>query len=328
MGEGQTSRVTFSLLLTVLLASCAFCSGRRVTVSLGWLVPCGPYVTTIYIGDTVQWTWQDYAPHSVQALNTTTHEPTTYFSGEGGGTSVVTEYGFVYSHTFTEAGFFEYDCVVHGSSMSGSITVKKVTHHPYPPPPARKLSPPPPPPTTVAHSPPPPKSRGRKTVSLRWLEPCGPYVTTIYVGDTVQWTWQDSKPHSVQRLNLTTYKPTTYFSGKGGGTNTVAKYGFVYSHTFTEAGFFAYQCAVHGQGMSGTVLVNKVSHHPHPPPPKKLSSPPPPKGLKPTHIRIPWFLGVTKRAASATLAVGSTVSWVWGDKLPHSVEGKSCSSPS
>eukprot|EP00271_Cylindrocystis_brebissonii_P011677 TRINITY_DN29587_c0_g1_i1.p2 TRINITY_DN29587_c0_g1~~TRINITY_DN29587_c0_g1_i1.p2 ORF type:complete len:127 (+),score=10.04 TRINITY_DN29587_c0_g1_i1:410-790(+) len=43
-------------------------------------------------------------------------------------------------------------------------------------------------------------------------------------------------------------------------------------------------------------------------------------GLKPTHVKIPWFLGVTKTAASAKLAVGSKVSWVWKDKLPHSIQ--------
>jgi plastocyanin len=84
-----------------------------------------------------------------------------------------------------------------------------------------------------------------------------PQQVTIHVGDTVRWTWV-SDSHTV-----TSGSPPGTADGKFCSPNdqncsapVVSKTGFVYQHTFTQAGTFPYFCAIHfGSGMTGTVVV-------------------------------------------------------------------------
>jgi plastocyanin len=80
--------------------------------------------TTIHVGDTVRWTWVGGRPHST----TSVMEPAEWDSGVQGA-------GFVFTHTFTTAGMYDYICVIHGfhdhgtgqsSGMAGMIEVLAV----------------------------------------------------------------------------------------------------------------------------------------------------------------------------------------------------------
>lgn len=71
-----------------------------------------------------------------------------------------------------------------------------------------------------------------------------PAVDTVAVGGTVTWTWAaNSVSHSVRS------------AGSPSFTSSAIKTTGSYSFTFTSAGAFHYDCAVHGSSMSGTIVV-------------------------------------------------------------------------
>jgi plastocyanin len=74
-----------------------------------------------------------------------------------------------------------------------------------------------------------------------------PAVDTVAVGGTVTWTWAAGEvlPHSVQSLGSPSFTSSGILSGAG---NT-------YQFTFTAPGTYQYDCAVHGQLMTGTIVV-------------------------------------------------------------------------
>ena len=65
---------------------------------------------------------------------------------------------------------------------------------------------------------------------------------TVHVGDAITWTNKDSAPHTV-----------TSNSGNELDSGQLSQ-GQSYSHTFTQAGTYAYHCAVH-PSMTATVVV-------------------------------------------------------------------------
>lgn len=69
-----------------------------------------PSATTVPVGTTVTWTW---------AQGSVTHNVT--FSD---GVASADMSSGTYSRTFNTAGTYSYDCTIHGSAMSGTITVK------------------------------------------------------------------------------------------------------------------------------------------------------------------------------------------------------------
>jgi plastocyanin len=91
-----------------------------------------------------------------------------------------------------------------------------------------------------------------------------PTPITIRVGDTVTWTNRDSAQHSAR------------FTGMG---TPILSQGQRGSLTFTTAGTFNYDCAVHGSAMQGTVIVQAVTT-PQPTPP-----PTAPPTAAPTSVR-------------------------------------------
>jgi plastocyanin len=74
-----------------------------------------------------------------------------------------------------------------------------------------------------------------------------PAVDTVAVNGTVTWTWAagEDLPHSVQSLGSPSFTSSGILSGPG---NT-------YQFTFTASGTYQYVCAVHGQLMTGTIVV-------------------------------------------------------------------------
>ena len=74
-----------------------------------------------------------------------------------------------------------------------------------------------------------------------------PAQDTVPVGTAVTWTWTStgSTSHSVLSIGSPGFTSSGIMAGNG----------MTYSFTFTQAGTYHYQCAVHGSAMSGTVVV-------------------------------------------------------------------------
>jgi plastocyanin len=74
-----------------------------------------------------------------------------------------------------------------------------------------------------------------------------PAVDTVLAGGTVTWTWVNTGgvPHTVQSIG------TPSFTSSG----LIASSGSTYQLTFSTPGTYQYNCAVHGNLMTGTVVV-------------------------------------------------------------------------
>jgi plastocyanin len=74
-----------------------------------------------------------------------------------------------------------------------------------------------------------------------------PAVDTVAVNGTVTWTWATSEtlPHSVQSTGSSSFTSSAVLQGPG---NT-------YDFTFTTPGTYQYDCVIHGQLMTGTIVV-------------------------------------------------------------------------
>ena len=76
---------------------------------------CNPAVDTVAVGGTVTWTW----------VNTGATSHSVRFSGTPNLSSgLLTGDGATHTATFTAAGTYNYDCVVHGSQMTGRVVVQ------------------------------------------------------------------------------------------------------------------------------------------------------------------------------------------------------------
>ena len=121
------------------------------------------------------------------------------------------------------------------------------------PPPATPPAPgstPTPPPTPVPT--PPPSSGATRIVNVgpgfAFMDSqSGSSSTAIKAGDTVQWNFVDSIPHSSTSGNCCTADGQWDSGVKSSGS---------FSHKFPSAGTFRYFCTVHGAMMTGTVTVN------------------------------------------------------------------------
>jgi plastocyanin len=75
-----------------------------------------PAVDTVAVNGTVTWTWagNESLPHSVQSTGAPSFTSSAIQTGAGK----------VYNFTFTAPGTYQYDCAVHGPSMTGRIVVR------------------------------------------------------------------------------------------------------------------------------------------------------------------------------------------------------------
>jgi plastocyanin len=71
-----------------------------------------------------------------------------------------------------------------------------------------------------------------------------PAVDTIPAGGTVTWTWTGTLPHSVQSIGASSFASSAVRTGSGN-----------YAVTFAVPGTYQYDCSVHGQSMSGRIVV-------------------------------------------------------------------------
>jgi len=83
-------------------------SGRNGTVN--------PAVDTVAVGGSVTWTWTNTGnvPHGIQSLGSPVFRNGTVLTGNGS----------TYRVTFKTAGTYQYDCLVHGTEMPGTIVVR------------------------------------------------------------------------------------------------------------------------------------------------------------------------------------------------------------
>src|SRR4051812_27461697 len=74
-----------------------------------------------------------------------------------------------------------------------------------------------------------------------------PAVDTVAVGDAVTWTWTNTgnTPHSVFSDEDPMFASSDTLTGNGS----------TYSVTFTTPGTYVYECAIHGEAMTGTIVV-------------------------------------------------------------------------
>jgi plastocyanin len=93
-----------------------------------------------------------------------------------------------------------------------------------------------------------------------------PAVDTVAVNGTVTWTWATTEalPHSVQSTGSPSFTSSGILTGSGK----------TYQFTFTAPGTYQYDCGVHGQMMTGTIVVVATAALPTEPP----ASTPPPSG--------------------------------------------------
>ena len=75
-----------------------------------------------------------------------------------------------------------------------------------------------------------------------------PAVDTIVAGSTVTWTWTGSLPHGVRSVGTPSFRSSPTHAGSGS-----------YVATFTTPGTYRYDCSVHGQAMTGTIVVLPAS---------------------------------------------------------------------
>jgi plastocyanin len=75
-----------------------------------------PALDTVAVGGAVTWTWVNTGstPHNVESQGSPSFQSSTVQTGDGA----------TYTLTFGTAGTYQYDCVVHGSAMSGTIVVR------------------------------------------------------------------------------------------------------------------------------------------------------------------------------------------------------------
>src|SRR5438094_9071305 len=69
-------------------------------------------------------------------------------------------------------------------------------------------------------------------------------VDTIAIGSTVTWTWTGSLPPSVQSVGSPSFAGSSTLTGRG-----------THAARFDAPGTYQYDCAVHGQLMTGTIVV-------------------------------------------------------------------------
>ena len=70
-------------------------------------------------------------------------------------------------------------------------------------------------------------------------------VDTVMVGGKVVWNWASgSVPHNVASIGTPSFQSSDVITGYG-----------TYERTFTAPGTYRYNCAIHGNLMSGVVVV-------------------------------------------------------------------------
>ena len=147
------------------------------------------------------------------------------------------------------------------------------TSPPSTPPPATPPPATPPPATPPPSTPPAAPATAAVTVGDIFFKSdlngsSNPAVDTVAVNGTVTWTWATSEalPHSVESVGSPSFTSSGILTGSGSS----------YSFTFTAPGTYQYDCAVHGQMMTGTIVVLAATPTSTPPSATPPPATPPP----------------------------------------------------
>lgn len=179
------------------------------------------------VNNTIEWVENDPIPHTVTSLSVP--------PGSEAFDSKTLNEGQAFSVTLTVPGTYEYDCTFHPGWMKGTITVLAQGS------------------TTQASG---VSESGNKT---NVILPNGvgsnsnlnfhPADITVIVGvnNTIQWTDQDSVPHTVTSTSVP--------SGAKSFNSGNMKEGDVFSVTLTVPGNYEYVCNYHLGWMKGTIIV-------------------------------------------------------------------------
>jgi len=229
-----------------------------------------PATVSVDVGGTVTWSNDDTAAHTVTS-GTSADGPNGIFD------SSLFMAGTTFSHTFDDAGTYDYFCMVH-PWMIGEVVVDGSST-----PPTR--SPPTPTPTTQPKVEAPPAAMGPFTGTISLPEGSGvpgceatnecyiPSQVTINAGETVTWSNDDTAAHTVT-------SGTSSDGPDGIFDSSLFMAGTTFEHTFDEDGTYDYFCMVH-PWMVGTVIVGEGGPvtpipTPTPPPPTPIPAPTPP----------------------------------------------------
>ncbi|MGH2819079.1 MAG: cupredoxin domain-containing protein [Actinomycetota bacterium] len=234
-----------------------------------------PRSLEIEVGDSVVWANEGAAPH------TATADSGTFDSG-------TVNPGRQYRFKFTKAGTYSYICVIHGSSMSGTIVVTEPGQSTAPKVPPKKSPP----------QKPPPKDPNAEQVSIG-DDFFRPRDLTVSVGTTVQWTNNGDSAHTVTSLD--------------GAFDKTLNPGQSYKFTFKKAGRYQYQCNFHS-GMTGAVNVGSGGGNDPPPGDGGGGNEPPARNAEKVTIGDDFF-----RPGNLSVPVGTTVQWTNNGESAHTV---------
>jgi len=110
--EADATAATLPTPLTVTFATTATSAPSTANVAVGPNSVFTPASVTIAVGGTVTWTWNEAVMHNVT------------FSTAGSPANIGNRSSGSDSRQFNSTGTFQYECTIHGSSMSGSVTVQ------------------------------------------------------------------------------------------------------------------------------------------------------------------------------------------------------------
>jgi plastocyanin len=91
-------------------------TSNAITVGNNWF---DPGATTVPVGTTVTWTWNSCSNDGYGGQTCTSHT-VTFDDGQASSS----QSGGTWSRTFNVAGTYKYHCSIHGTAMSGTITVQ------------------------------------------------------------------------------------------------------------------------------------------------------------------------------------------------------------
>jgi plastocyanin len=181
-----------------------------------------PATINVQQGATVRWTNNGAAPHTVSSVPAGQFESGNMNSGQ------------TFQFTFNTPGTYNYKCAYH-SNMTGTVNVLAPGSTPMPQPSNTPRA------TSTPMSQPSP---GTANVAIRNYA-YDPKTITVNLGDKVIWTGFDTDPHSVTSMGE---HAGLFDSGEFGLNGT-------YERVFDTPGTYKYYCTVHGEFMSGTVIV-------------------------------------------------------------------------
>ncbi len=228
-----------------------------------------PVDFTVETGQRVTWTNLETTPHAVESVTVPTGAAT--FSGPD------LALGAAYSLTFATAGSYTYLCPYHSGmtgqftvtpSSGGGVTPTPPAPDPVPPTPTDPAptpeDPTPPPPTDPAPTDPEPPTpappvAGPPPFAVRLMnDTFTPRDFTIARNQAITWTNDEGSRHAVNSLTVP-FGASPFASGAMNQGNT-------FSHEFTVAGRYTYECPYHS-GMIGGFTVAPTPEEPTPPAP-------------------------------------------------------------